>query len=109
MPDVYDRLPKVELHCHLEGTIAPKTVADLASKSRRELPVPRVEDLYEYDSLNGFLEIFWFVQELLATPEDWERVAYEAVVDAAPFGLRYRETFFTPARHLAAGQDLAGI
>jgi adenine deaminase len=109
MPDTWDRLPKVELHCHLEGTIAPTTVAELASKNGHALPVPRVEDLYEYDSLNGFLKVFWFVQELLATPDDWERAAYESVVHAAPHGLRYGETFFTPARHLAAGQDLAGI
>src|SRR3990172_6829568 len=79
MSDVYDRLPKVELHCHLEGTIAPATVAELASKNGHRLPVPRIEDLYSYDSLNGFLEIFWFVQEVLVTPEDWERAAAEAV------------------------------
>ena len=107
--DVYDRLPKVELHCHLEGTIAPATVAELAKKNGRDLPVEDVEDLYTYDSLNGFLEIFWFVQELLASPEDWELAAYESVVHAAPHGLRYRETFFTPARHLASGQELGGI
>jgi adenosine deaminase len=109
MSDVYDRLPKVELHCHLEGTIAPVTAAELASKNGHRLPVPHVEDLYVYDSLDGFLNVFWFVQELLATPEDWERAAYESVVHAVPFGLRYRETFFTPARHLETGQDLAGI
>ena len=109
MPDLYDRLPKGELHCHLEGTIRPTTVAELAAKNGRELPAPRVEDLYTYDSLNGFLEIFGFVQELLEDPEDWERAAYESVVDAAPHGLRYRESFFTPTRHLRAGQDLAGI
>jgi adenosine deaminase len=109
MPDVYDRLPKVELHCHLEGAIAPTTVAELASKNGHRLPTERVEDLYTYDSLNGFLEIFWFVQEILASPEDWERAAYESVVHAVPHGLRYRETFFTPARHLEAGQDLGGI
>jgi adenosine deaminase len=107
--DVYDRLPKVELHCHLEGTIAPTTVAELAKKNGRELPVENVEELYTYDSLNGFLEIFWFVQELLATPEDWELAAYESVVHAVPHGLRYRETFFTPARHLASGQELGAI
>ena len=109
MSDVYDRLPKVELHCHLEGTILPATAAELASKNGRPLPVPRIEDLYSYDSLDGFLEVFWFVQELLESPEDWERAAYESVVHAVPYGLRYRETFFTPARHLEVGQDLGGI
>jgi len=109
MADLFDRIPKVELHCHLEGTVRPATVAELARKHGRPLSVERVEDLYRYDSLNGFLKIFWFVQELLAGPEDWERAAYESVVDAAPHGLRYREAFFTPTRHLEAGQDLGDI
>ncbi len=109
MKDVYDAIPKVELHCHVEGTIRPSTVAELAKKNGRALPVGNVEDLYRYDSLNGFLEIFWFVQEMLADQGDWERIAYESIVDAVPHGLRYRETFFTPARHLRAGQDLGGI
>jgi adenosine deaminase len=108
-PDVYDRLPKAELHCHLEGTVRPSTVAELAAKHGRVLSVDRVEDLYTYESLNGFLAIFWFVQELLAGPDEWERAAFESVVDAAPHGLRYREAFFTPTRHVVAGQDLGGI
>jgi adenosine deaminase len=109
MFDLHDRIPKVELHCHVEGTIRPATVAELAAKHGRALAVDRVEDLYTYDSLNGFLEIFWFVQEMLVDPDDWERAAYESVVDAAPHGLRYREAFFTPTRHVAAGQDLGDI
>ena len=109
MADVYDAIPKVELHCHIEGTIRPSTVAELARKNGRVLPVDDVEELYDYDSLNGFLEIFWFVQEMLGDREDWSRIAYESVVDAAPHGLRYRETFFTPTRHLNDGQDLGEI
>ncbi len=109
MKDVFDLIPKVELHCHVEGTIRPSTVAELAKKNSRMLPVDRLEDLYTYDSLDGFLEIFWFVQEMLADPGDWERIAYESIIDAAPFGLRYRETFFTPSRHMETGQDLGGI
>lgn len=109
MPDVFDAIPKVELHCHVEGTIRPSTVEELAKKNGRSLPVEDVTELYRYGSLNEFLSIFWFVQEMLAEPEDWERAAYESVVDAAPHGLRYREMFFTPARHLEAGQDLADV
>jgi adenosine deaminase len=107
--DLYDAIPKVELHCHVEGTVRPTTVIELARKAARPLPVEDPEDLYRYTSLDTFLAIFWLVQETLTEPADWERIAYEAIVDAAPHGLRYRETFFTPARHLAAGQDLAGI
>jgi adenosine deaminase len=108
-PDVYDLLPKVELHCHVEGTVRPATVVELARKAGRTLPVDDPTELYRYTSLDSFLAVFWLVQELLRSPEDWERAAYESLIDAAPHGLRYREMFFTPARHLAAGQRLPDI
>ena len=107
--DAYDALPKVELHCHVEGTIRPTTVVELARKNGRSLPTEDPTELYRYHSLDSFLEIFWLVQSLLADPDDWERAAYESLVDAAPHGLRYREMFFTPARHLAEGQRLVDI
>ena len=107
--DAYDAIPKVELHCHVEGTIRPTTVVELARKNHRRLPTDDPTELYRFDSLDSFLAIFWLVQELLADADDWERAAYESIVDAAPHGLRYREMFFTPARHLAAGQDLGEI
>ncbi len=105
----FDRIPKVELHCHVEGTVRTATVVELARKAGRPLPADDPEDLYRYDSLDSFLAIFWLIQELLHTPDDWGRIAYESLVDGAAHGLRYREMFFTPARHLAAGQDLGGI
>ncbi len=102
--DVFDRIPKVELHCHVEGTVRPATVMELARKAGRPLPVEDPTELYRYDSLDGFLAIFWLVQETLVSREDWARIAFESVVAGAAHGLRYREMFFTPARHLAAGQ-----
>ncbi|HEX5012576.1 MAG TPA: adenosine deaminase [Candidatus Limnocylindrales bacterium] len=106
---VWDALPKVELHCHVEGTVRPATVVELARKAGRPLPTTDPTDLYTYDSLDSFLSIFWLVQETLTDREDWARVAEESLTDAAAHGLRYREMFFTPARHLAAGQDLGEI
>jgi adenosine deaminase len=107
--DRYDRIPKIELHCHVEGTVRPTTVLELAAKAGRPLPVEDPAELYRYDSLDSFLAIFWLVQETLVSREDWTRIAYESLIDGAAHGLRYREMFFTPARHLAAGQDLGAI
>ena len=107
--DAYDALPKVELHCHVEGTMRPATVVELARKNGVTLPSEDPTELYRYHSLDSFLDIFWLVQSLLMDADDWERAAYESLIDAAPHGLRYREMFFTPARHLAAGQRLREI
>ena len=107
--DALHLLPKVELHCHIEGTMRPATVVDLAQANGIALPPSTTDDLYTYDNLTGFLEIFWLVQSVLCTSSDWERLAYESIIDGATHQLVYREAFFTPARHLAAGQNLATI
>src|SRR6185369_589184 len=104
-----DLLPKVELHCHVEGTMRPGTVLELAKRQGLALPTDNLDELYSYGSLNEFLDIFWLVQSTLGGREDWARLGYESVVDAAVHGRVYAELFFTPARHLAAGQRLADV
>ena len=103
------RLPKVELHCHVEGTMRPSTVVDLAGKNGVPLPSADPTELYSYRSLDQFLSVFWLVQSVLGDRGDWARLGYESVVDASACGRVYAELFFTPARHLAAGQRLGDI
>ena len=102
-------LPKVELHCHVEGTMRPATVVELARKNGVPLPVADVRDLYRYGSLDEFLTIFWLVQSVLHDRDDWARLGYESVLDGAAAGRVYAEVFVTPARHLAAGQSLGAV
>ena len=102
-------LPKVELHCHIEGTMRATTVRELAAKNGISFPVSDPAELYTYTNLTGFLNVFWLVQSCLVAPEDWERLAYESMLDGASSGVAYREAFFTPARHLLDGQQLAEI
>ena len=102
-------LPKVELHCHLEGTMRPRTLVQLARVRGVPLPADDPAELYRYRSLNEFLSVFWLVQSVLRTRDDWARLAYESVLDGAAAGRVYAECFFTPARHLAGGQRLADI
>ncbi len=104
-----DALPKVELHCHIEGAMRPSTVVELARANGVPLPTEDPTELYRYDSLNAFLDVFWLVQSTLCTRADWTRLAYEAVLDSAAHGVLHQECFFTPARHLMAGQHLADI
>jgi adenosine deaminase len=104
-----EALPKVDLHCHLEGTMQPATVVDLAGKNGVALPTSDPSELYAYSSLDEFLSIFWLVQSTLVDRDDWARLAYEAVSDSARHGVVHQECFFTPARHLEGGQRLADI
>jgi adenosine deaminase len=107
--DLADALRKVELHCHVEGTMRPETVVALAAKNGVPLPAGDVRDLYRYRSLDEFLAVFWLVQSVLADRGDWERLGYECVLDGAAAGRVYAEVFVTPGRHLAAGQTLSSV
>lgn len=102
-------IPKVELHCHVEGTMRASTAKELAERHGITFPVDDPLDLYHYRDLTGFLEVFWLIQSVLGDRDAWERLAYESAVDAAAHGLVYRESFFTPARHLRSGLRLADI
>lgn len=109
LAEALDRLPKVELHCHVEGAMRADTLVELARRNGVTLPTEDPTELYRYDSLDGFLTVFWLVQSMLVTRDDWARLAYESVIDGAAHGVIHRESFFSPARHLASGQDLADI
>lgn len=85
------------------------TLVELSHRNGVTLPTEDPAELYRYESLDGFLKVFWLVQSMLATRDDWARLAYESVVDGAAHGVVHRESFFSPARHLAGGQDLADI
>lgn len=52
------KLPKVELHCHVEGTLRPATVVELAGKHSIRLPTTEVDQIYRYDTIYEFLEIY---------------------------------------------------
>jgi adenosine deaminase len=98
------KIPKVELHCHFEGTVRPQTFADLAKKHGVELPTEDADKLYDYDSIYEFLKIFAMVSSTLRDQEDFARTAYESIEDGVELGnLKYREMFFNPTLHTRRG------
>ncbi len=98
------RVPKVELHCHFEGTVRPQTFADLARKHDVELPTDDADKLYDYDSIYEFLKIFAMVSSTLIDREDFARASFESIEDGIKLGnLKYREMFFNPTLHTRRG------
>jgi len=94
------RLPKVELHCHVEGTLRPQTVVDLARQHDIALPTSDVDRIYDYETIYEFLEIFRLVNSTVIDHEDFARIAYESLEDGVKLGnLKYREMFFNPTLH----------
>ena len=96
-------LPKVELHCHLEGAIAPETIAELARANGVALPVVDPRDLYRFADLAEFLDVYSVICASLRTVEDFRRVTYEVLGAAAAEGVRYREMFSRRGSSSATG------
>jgi adenosine deaminase len=104
------RLPKVELHCHVEGTLRPATVVDLARKHDVALPTSDVHHIYDYATIYEFLEIFRLVNSTVIDRDDFARVAYESLEDGVQLGnLKYREMFFNPTLHTTRGVPMPTI
>jgi adenosine deaminase len=108
--DYLRRLPKVELHCHVEGTLRPATVVELADKHGVALPTHDVHHIYDYSTIYEFLEIFRLVNSIVIDRDDFARVAYESLEDGVQLGnLKYREMFFNPTLHTTRGVPMATI
>jgi adenosine deaminase len=98
------RLPKVELHLHLEGSVQPATMVELAGRNGVALPeFEQVSDLYRYDNLLDFLKIYNVVCSTMRTAEDFRHVTFEALQSSAAGGARRVEFFFSPHAHLEYG------
>ncbi len=101
-------LPKVELHVHLEGSIRPQTLAELAAKNRVDLP-GGIEAVYHFTDFHGFLDAYMRCAACLCEQEDFRRVTYEFLCDEAAQGIRYCEVFLSSMQHLRRDFDFECI
>ena len=88
------RLPKAELHLHLEGTILPATLVELSQRhDARPLTLAEAEALYHFTDFTGFLLAFKAVCERLITPEDYELAAWRMMQQLAAQGIVHAEVY----------------
>src|SRR3954454_14641401 len=106
------QLPKAELHCHLDGSVRPATLLDLARTHRITLPKNTTEDLKEFmrvddaQSLEDYLRRFDVTISVMQSEKALERVAYELAEDAAEDGVRYIEIRNAPILNVVQGLTL---
>lgn len=109
--DFLQRMPKIDLHRHLEGSLRLQTLAEIAIAHGIDLPASSIEQLRPYvqvtdekPDFHRFLAKFRLLRRFYRSREAVERIAYEAVVDAANDNIRYLELRFNPVA-LSRTQD----
>ena len=103
-------LPKAELHLHIEGTLEPEMMFDLAARNGIDVPFASVEEVraaYEFSDLQSFLDIYYQGAAVLVTEQDFFDLMYAYLERAAADGVRRAEIFFDPQTHTERGIDFS--
>jgi adenine deaminase len=104
--DFLQRLPKCELHLHIEGTLEPDLKLRLAERNGMDLPQKTVEEVratYQFHDLSSFLVGYYEGMSVLQTEPDFYELAWAYFEKAASQGVRYVEIFFDPQAHTSRG------
>ena len=106
MTSFVEKMPKAELHVHLEGTLEPEHIFELAQKNGIELDYDSpqaVIDAYDFDDLPSFLKIYYAGMNVLQTEQDFYDLTYRYFERAAADNVVYVEPFFDPQGHTTRG------
>jgi adenosine deaminase len=107
--ELIHKLPKTDLHVHLDGSLRPDTLLELGRQNGVQLPFSTLEETHAYmrqhtgTDLKLYLSVFDTLLSVLQTREALHRVAFELAEDAARENVRYMEVRFSPILHEHAG------
>src|SRR5499426_3950575 len=111
-----EKLPKTDLHCHLDGSLRLRTILELAEQQRVRLPAHDDDRLAKLiypgescKSLEDYLKAFDITLAVLQEEEALHRAAFELAEDAAKENVRYLEVRYSPMLHTRQGLNLTSI
>ncbi len=106
------RLPKAELHLHIEGTLEPELLLGLGRRNGIDLPCASAEecrDQYRFSGLRQFLDIYYEGVRVLVAEQDYYDLTAAYVRRVAADGVRHVEVFFDPQSHVPRGVPFADV
>ena len=106
LPGVLRRMPKAELHIHIEGSLEPELIFAMAKRNGVSIPYASVEELrkaYAFSNLQSFLDIYYAGASVLLKEQDFFDMAWAYLQRAAADNVVHAEIFFDPQTHTARG------
>ena len=100
------QLPKAELHLHLEGSLEPELMFELAKRNGIELPYASADEVraaYEFTDLQSFLDIYYQCADVLRTEQDFYDMTWAYLLHCQQDGVVHTEPFFDPQTHTDRG------
>lgn len=100
------RLPKAELHLHIEGSLEPEMMVALARRNRIDIPFSSIDEVraaYDFSNLQDFLDIYYQGMNVLQTEEDFFDLTMAYLNRARADNVRHAEIFFDPQGHTERG------
>jgi adenosine deaminase len=107
-----ERMPKAEIHVHLEGTMTPETVWNLAEKNRVRLPAASLESwkqYYAFRDFSHFINVYVAASNAIAKPEDFTHILVHFAAQQQAQNVLYSEVFLSASLHLGRFRDEAII
>jgi adenine deaminase len=112
LENLIQRIPKVELHLHIEGTLEPELAFALAKRNGVQLPFDTVESLraaYNFSDLQSFLNLYYASADVLRTRADFYALAMSYFTRAYADGVVHAELFFDPQTHTSRGVAMGTV
>jgi adenine deaminase len=106
LPELLARMPKAELHIHIEGSLEPELIFEMAERNGVRIPYTSVEELrnaYAFTNLQSFLDIYYAGASVLLKEQDFFDMAWSYLEKAAADNVVHAEIFFDPQTHTARG------
>jgi adenosine deaminase len=112
LPELLRTMPKAELHIHIEGSLEPELIFEMARRNGVKLAFPSVEALraaYAFTDLQSFLDIYYAGASVLLHERDFADMAWAYLQRAAADGVAHAEIFFDPQTHTARGVAIGTV
>ena len=106
------KLPKAELHIHIEGSLEPAMMFELAERNGISLPYPDIESIskaYNFNCLQNFLDLYYQGMSVLQTEQDFHDLTWAYLQRCQQQNVAHTEIFFDPQGHTERGIDFATV